>query len=143
MWGRARATTRQREMAVRLALGSSGSRLLRQLLTESLLLAATGAALGIVLAQSLSRVRVWSFSTESTEINLRIVTDWRVLLFAAGVAGFTCIVFWIMPALRSTRVEPISSMKAGGRGTTRRHERFLLPRLLGVSPIFVSLGLFV
>ncbi len=139
----ARASTRQREMAVRLALGASRSRLLRQLLTESLLLAATGAALGIVLAQSLSRVLVWSFSTESTEINLRIVTDWRVLLFAAGVAGLTCIVFGIMPALRATRVEPISAMKAGGRGTTGSHERFSLQRLLVVTQISVSLVLLV
>src|SRR5207245_1481350 len=82
-------------------------------------------------------------STESTEINLRIVTDWRVLLFAAGVAGLTCIVFGIMPTLRATRVEAISAMKAGGRGTTGSHERFSLQRLLVVTQISVSLVLVV
>jgi putative ABC transport system permease protein len=139
----ARASVRQREMAVRLALGASRARLIRQLLTESLLLAATGAAMGIALAQSLSRLLVWSFSTEGAEANLRMVTDWRVLLFAAGVAAFTCVVFGIAPALRATRAEPISAMKAGGRGTTGGRERFSLQRLLVVTQVSVSLVLLV
>jgi predicted permease len=139
----ARASVRQREMAVRLALGASRSRLIRQLLTESLLLAATGAATGIALAQSLSRLLVWSFSTQGAEANLQMVTDWRVLLFAAGVAAFTCVVFGIAPALRATRAEPISAMKAGGRGTTGGRERFSLQRLLVVTQVSVSLVLLV
>jgi predicted permease len=139
----ARASARQREMAVRLALGASRGRLLRQLLTESLLLAATGAAVGIVLAQSLSRVLVWSFSTEGTEVNLQTVTDWRVLLFAAGVAALTCVVFGMVPALRASRAEPISAMKAGGRGTSGSHERFSMQRLLVMTQISVSLVLLV
>jgi predicted permease len=139
----ARASARQREMAVRLALGASRSRLLRQLFTESLLLAAIGAALGIALAQSLSRLLVWSFSTEGAEANLQMVTDWRVLLFAAGVAAFTCVVFGIAPALRATRAEPISAMKAGGRGTTGGRERFSLQQLLVVTQVSVSLVLLV
>src|SRR5439155_25188257 len=89
------------------------------------------------------RLLVWFFSTESTEINLRIVTDWRVLLFAVGVAGLTWIVFGIMPTLRANRVEAISAMEAGGRGTTGSHERFSLQRLLGVTQISVSLVLLV
>ncbi len=139
----ARASARQREMAVRLALGASRSRLLRQLFTESLLLAAIGAALGVALAQSLSRLLVWSFSTEGAEANLQMVTDWRVLLFAAGVAAFTCVVFGIAPALRATRAEPISAMKAGGRGTTGGRERFSLQQLLVVTQVSVSLVLLV
>jgi predicted permease len=139
----ARASARQREMAVRLALGASRSRLLRQLFTESLLLAAIGAALGVALAQSLSRLLVWSFSTEGAEANLQMVTDWRVLLFAAGVAAFTCVVFGIAPALRATRTEPISAMKAGGRGTTGGRERFSLQQLLVVTQVSVSLVLLV
>jgi predicted permease len=139
----ARASVRQREMAVRLALGAWRARLIRQLLTESLLLAATGAAMGIALAQFLSQLLVWSFSTEGAGVTLQTVTDWRVLLFAAGVAVFTCVVFGIAPALRATRAEPISAMKAGGRGTTGGRERFSLQRLLVVAQVSVSLVLLV
>jgi predicted permease len=139
----ARASARQREMAVRLALGASRARLIRQLLTESLLLAATGTAMGIALAQSLSRLLVWSFSTDGAEANLQMVTDWRVLLFAAGVAVFTCVIFGIAPAMRATRAEPISAMKAGGRGTTGGRERFSMQRLLVVTQVSVSLVLLV
>jgi predicted permease len=139
----ARASARQREMAVRLALGASRSRLLRQLLTESLLLAATGAPLGIALAQSLSRLLVRSFSTEGATVTLQTVTDWRVLLFAVGVATLTCAVFGVVPALRATRAEPISAMKTGGRGTTGGRERFSLQRLLVVTQVSVSLVLLV
>jgi predicted permease len=139
----ARASIRQREMAVRLALGASRSRLLRQLLTESLLLASTGAALGIALAQFLSQLLVWAFSTEGAEANLETATDWRVLLFAAGIAVLTCVLFGVAPALRATRAEPISAMKSGGRGTTAGRERFSLQRLLVVAQVSVSLVLLV
>jgi predicted permease len=139
----ARASVRQREMAVRLALGASRGRLIRQLLTESLLLAATGAAIGIALAQYLSRLLVWSFSTEGAGVTLQMVTDWRVLLFAAGVAAFTCVVFGIAPAVRATRAAPISAMKAGGRGTSGGRERFSLQRLLVVTQVSVTLVLLV
>jgi predicted permease len=139
----ARASSRQREMALRLALGASRRRLLRQLFTESLLLAGTGAVLGVALAQSLSRLLVWSFSTEGAEANLQMVSDWRVLLFSAGVAVFTCVVFGISPALRATSAEPIFAMKAGGRGTTGGRERFSLQRFLVVTQVSVSLVLLV
>src|SRR5277367_1131390 len=139
----ARASVRQREMALRLALGASRGRLLRQLFTESLLLAATGAVLGVTLAQFLSRLLVWSFSTDGAGVTLQTVTDSRVLLFAAGITAFTCVIFGIAPALRSTRTEPISAMKAGGRGTTGGRERFSLQRLLVVTQVSVSLVLLV
>ena len=139
----ARASVRQREMALRLALGASRGRLIRQLFTESFLLAATGAVLGVALAQSLSRLLVWSFSTDGAGVTLQMVTDWRVLLFTAGIAAFTCVIFGIAPALRATRTEPISAMKAGGRGTTGGRERFSLQRLLVVGQVSVSLVLLV
>jgi predicted permease len=139
----ARASIRQREMAVRLALGASRSRLLRQLLTESLLLASTGAALAMALAQFLSQLLVWAFSTEGAEANLQTATDWRVLVFAAGIAVLTCLLFGVAPALRATRAEPISAMKSGGRSTTGGRERFSLQRLLVVAQVSVSLVLLV
>jgi predicted permease len=139
----ARSSAREREMAVRLALGASRGRLLRQLLAETGLLAVMGAALGIGLAQSLSRFLVWALSTEDTEVNLRIATDWRVLLFAAGATALTCIIFGLVPALRATKAEPVAAMKAGGRGMTAGRERFSLQRLMVVTQISVSLVLLV
>jgi predicted permease len=139
----ARASARQREMAVRLALGAGRGRLLRQLLTEGLLLAGIGAVAGVALAQWLSRGLVLAFTTGGTPPNLRLVMDWRVLLFAVSAAALTCVVFGSVPALRATRTDPIDAMKAGGRATTGGRERFSLQRLLVVSQIAVSLVLLV
>jgi predicted permease len=137
----ARASLREREIAVRLALGASRARLLRQLLAESGLLAATGAVLGIGLAQLLSRVLVWSLSTESSSVSLPMTTDWRVLLFAVVAAVLTCAVFGVVPALRATNAEPVTAMKQAGRGITGGRERFSMQRLLVVTQIAVSLVL--
>src|SRR4029453_9041369 len=105
----ARASTREREVAVRLALGASRGRLFRQLLTESGLLAALGGVIGLGLAQFLSRTLVDSISTESNTVELPLATDWRVLAFAAAVAAGTCIVFGGVPALRGARAEPVGA----------------------------------
>jgi predicted permease len=139
----ARASAREHEVALRLALGASRSRLLRQLLTESALLATMGTALGVSLAQLLSRILLWSLSTESGSIHLEVGTDWRVLLFAAGLAGLTCAFFGAIPALRATKTEPVAAMKAGSRGLTGGRERFSMQRLMMVTQIAVSLVLLV
>jgi predicted permease len=138
----ARASTREREIAVRLAMGASRGRLLRQLLAESALLAFIGAAFGIVLAALLSRLLVTSFSTDGS-VDLSVSTDWRVLLFTTVVATVTCLVFGIVPALRATAAEPVSAMKTGGRGMTGGRERFSLQRFMVVAQISVSLVLLV
>jgi len=139
----ARASTRERELAVRLALGASRARLVRQLLTESALLAVAGTALGIALAHSLSGVLVWTISTEGSSVNLNTAMDWRVLLFAAGVAVLTCAAFGVLPALRAAQAQPAAAMKASGRGMTAGRERFSLQRLMVVTQISVSLVLLV
>jgi predicted permease len=139
----ARATARQHEVAVRLALGASRATLLRQFLVESGLLAASGAALGIGLAQILSRVLVRTLSTADAAPTLTIATDWRVLLFTAGLAMATCLVFGIAPALRAARILPASAMKSGGRSMTAGRERFSVQRLMVVTQIAVSLVLLV
>ncbi|HJQ25493.1 MAG TPA: ABC transporter permease [Blastocatellia bacterium] len=137
----ARASARQREIAVRLALGASRGRLVRQLLAESLLLAAVGAALGAGLAQALSRLLVAFLSTSADPVFLDLAPDWRVLGFAAGLAGLTCILFGLAPAVRATRMELSAVMKSGGRGLTASRERFSLRRALVVAQVALSLVL--
>ncbi|MGA8028420.1 MAG: FtsX-like permease family protein [Bryobacteraceae bacterium] len=88
-----RATMRDREMAVRLAIGASRWRLIRQLLTEGLVLAATGAILGACLARLFSRDLVLFLTTQRDSIYLDLSLNWRVLCFAAAVAVSTCLVF--------------------------------------------------
>ena len=139
----ARASAREREIAVRAALGASRGRLFRQLLAESALLAALGSVMGVALAQVLSRVLVWSLSTESGSVSLSLATDWRVLVFAAAAGGLTCVVFGALPAIRGTRVEPLAAMKAGGRGMSAGRDRLFLQRLMVATQIAVSLVLLV
>jgi len=137
----ARASTRQREMALRLTLGASRSRLIRQLLAESLLLAGLGTFAGVVLAQILSRALVAFLSTQQNRIFMELTPDWRVLGFAAGLALLTCLLFGLTPAIQASRTEPGGVMKASGRGATAGRDRFLLRRALVVSQVALSLVL--
>ena len=137
----ARASVRQREMALRLTLGASRSRLIRQLLAESLLLATLGTVAGAALAQVLSRVLVAFLSTEGNRIFVELTLDWRVLGFAAGLAILTCVLFGLAPAIQASRTDPGAAMKAGARGATPGRERFLLRRVLVVSQVALSLVL--
>jgi len=137
----ARASSREREIAVRQALGASRIRLIRQLLAESLLLAVAGAALGAFLAQSLSRFLVTFLNTTGNIVFLDLGLDWRVLGFAAGTGALTCVLFGLTPALRATRIEPGAAMKTSGRGLTAGRERFSLRRGLVVLQVALSLVL--
>lgn len=139
----ARASSRERELAVRLALGASRWRLARQLLSESLLLAFAGALLGGVVASLVSRAIVWFLSTENDGPRLDLTADWRVLGFMAGVAALTCLLFGLLPALRASGAQPGAAMKAGGRGMTAGRDRFSFQRLLVATQIAVSLVLVV
>ncbi len=139
----ARMSARDREVAVRLALGASRIRLLRQFLTESCVLAVMGAAAAIAIAQVLSRALIWALSTEAGGPVLALTIDWRILLFAALVAIVTCVVFGVAPALRALRVEPGEAMKTGGRGNTAGPARFAMQRLMVITQIAVSLVLLV
>jgi predicted permease len=138
----ARATQREREVAVRLALGASRLVLVRQLLTESAVLAVCGAALGAALAQALSRVLIWALSTQSGAPILSLALNWRVLGFTALVAVATCLVFGVAPAVRATRVSPTAAMR-GGRGLTAERGRLFAHRLMVVTQIAISLVLLV
>ncbi|HLJ14441.1 MAG TPA: ABC transporter permease [Bryobacteraceae bacterium] len=107
----ARGATRQREIAIRLALGSGRGRLIRQLLTESLLLSGIGAALGVLLAD-------WGTSllVRYLDVFLDLKPDVRVLAFTACVAILSGLLFGIAPAWRGTSVLPQAAMKANSRG---------------------------
>jgi predicted permease len=137
----ARASAREREIAVRQALGASRGRLIRQLLSESLFLATVGDVLGAVLAQVLSRSLVAYLSTTTDPVFVDLTPDWRVFGFAAGLAVVTCLLFGVAPAIRLTRLEPGAVIKSGGRGMTAGRERFSLRRGLVVLQVALSLVL--
>ena len=139
----ARASVKRREVAIRMAMGASRGRILRQVLLESALLATFGAALGAAFAQPLSRALVNSLDTSGNTIHLTIMADWRVLLFAAVAASATCVIFGSMPALRSTRIEPLASLKSGERGVVGNRERFFVQRAMVITQIAVSMVLLV
>jgi predicted permease len=139
----ARASTREREMAVRLALGASAGRVRQQLLLESLVLAVAGSVLGIGLASFFSKTVVRLISTERNPFYLVTNIDWRVLSFTAFMAVATCLLFGLAPAFRSSRTEPGAVLKAGGRGMTAGRKRFSFQQTLVVSQIAFSLVLLV
>ena len=137
----ARASVREREIAVRQALGASRGRLIRQLFVESLLLATVGATVGAAIAQGLSRLLISFLNTDGNSVFLELSLDWRVLGFAVLLAGLTCVLFGLAPAIRATRIELGAVMKAGGRGLTASRERFGLRRALVVVQVALSLVL--
>jgi predicted permease len=137
----ARASTRRREIAVRLAIGASRSRLVRQLMAESLLVAAAGAALGAWLAGVLGSALVTFLATPSSPVSVDLTPNWRMALFATGLGALTCLAFGLMPALRATRAQ--ASAALGSRGETDPAGRFRLRGALVVAQLAVSLVLLV
>src|SRR6202451_4705162 len=137
----ARAGARQREMALRLTLGASRSRLIRQLLAESFLLATLGTLAGVGLAQILSRALVAFLSTQQNPVFVELTPDWRVLGFAAGIAILTCILFGLTPAIQASRTEPGAALKANARGATAGRNHFRVRQAFVVSQVALSLVL--
>ena len=137
----ARASTREREIAVRQAIGASRVRLILQLLTESMLLALVGAALGTGLAIALSRALIAFLTTEQNQMFVGLELDWRVLGFTAGTAILTCILFGLAPALRATRIAPAAVIRSAGRGLTAGRDKFSLRRGLVVAQVAISMVL--
>jgi predicted permease len=116
----ARAAARKREIGVRLSLGAGRARLVRQLLTESLVLAALGGVMGIAFAYEGTRVLLWMLSDVGLPLAIPFETDWRTLGFLAAVSLTTGILFGLAPALRATRVTLADTLKDAGRGGSSR-----------------------
>jgi len=112
-----RATARRREIAVRVAIGAGRSRVIRQLLTESLVLATFGAALGVLFAVWSSRFLVRLLSTSANPVWLDLSPNARVLGFAAVVTALTTLLFGLAPAWRAARGDPHALLRGQGRGT--------------------------
>ena len=138
----ARAAARQKEFAVRKALGASRWRLIRQLLTECLLLSIAGALLGILVARWGTQLLVRYISTANNKIYLDLSLDWRILGFTAAVAISTGLLFGLLPAFRSTRVSLTAAMK-GRRSGSERHGRLGPGKWIVASQVALSLLLLV
>jgi len=137
----ARAGARERQITIRLALGATRARMIRELLSESILLAVAGSICGLFLAFAVSRMLVAFLSTADTQIFLELGTDWRVLGFATALAVLTTVLFGLAPAFRATRGEPAALLQSGSRGMTGGRERFTLRRVLVVSQVSLSVVL--
>src|SRR2546425_2236619 len=134
----ARASARERQITIRRALGATRWRMVRELLSESLLLATAGSICGLFLALAISRMLVAFISTQQNPIFLDLGMDWRVLAFTTALAVLTTVSFGLAPALRATRAEPATLLHSGSRGTTGGRERFSLRRILIVSQVGLS-----
>jgi predicted permease len=118
----ARSSARQREMSVRLALGAGRSRILRQVLTESLMLAAIGGALGLLLGYLARTALPKLFLNAWESDSIHVPFDWKVFSFTAGVTLATGVLFGIAPAWSATRAEIGTAIKDGGKAATRQRK---------------------
>jgi len=141
-----RATVRERELAVRLALGAGRGRLVRQLLAESVLLAAAGGAGAALLSQSLSTGLVGLLQTNGFQffsVAFDLDPNWRVLAFGTGLALVTCLLFGLAPAVLPTRSSPAGLLRGAGRTSTDARPRAAARSGLVVVQIALSLLLVV
>ena len=135
----ARSAKRTREMGIRTALGAERSRLVRQLLTESLLVSLAGGGAGLLLGLGGSQL-LWSFRPAGLNQNsLPVGLDWRVFLFTAAVTVFTGILFGLAPAIRTSISNLAEILKSGGRGGSEAFARNKLRSVLVVGEVSLAL----
>jgi predicted permease len=142
----ARGASRQKEIAVRVALGAGGTRLVRQMLTESVLLAAIGGAVGLLFAEWAEVALLRMVSAGNGQVPLNLHPNARILAFTFGVSVLTGILFGIAPALRAKSVDLNSVLKAAARGfsgTSSHPGRMPIGKVLVVAQVALSLLLLV
>jgi predicted permease len=139
----ARAAARRREFSIRMAIGAGRARLIRQLLTESLLLGLLGVPAGLVLAKWGSRFLVRLLSTAGDPLQIDLSLDGMVLLFTAGLTVGTCLLFGLAPAFRAVRVAAHEALSLASRGTVAGANRFNLGKALVAGQIALCLVLMV
>jgi predicted permease len=141
----ARATGRNREVAIRLAIGATRRRLMSQLLTESLLLAIAGGALGLLLAYVGDRLLTLAMTSYQFSLpNARVVDiDWRVLLFSLAITVATAVVFGLAPSWATTKTDLNESLKESGSSTTTEPGRRRLRNALVISEMALALVLLI
>ena len=138
----ARATGRHKEMAIRSALGASRLRVIRQLLTESVLLSIAGGSVGLLLAVWWSDLLV-ALGKEDIPRALEVGIDWRVLAFTLGVSLITGLIFGLAPAFHSSKTELVESLKEGARGSSDGLRRIRLRNVLMVGELAMAVVLLV
>jgi predicted permease len=138
----ARASGRRHEIAVRLSIGASRGRLLRQLFTESLLLAGVGGLTGALLAKPLCRVLL-HYAAGSGSLSLDMRLDARSLTFTFGLSLLTSVLFGLAPAWRNTRVDLSPAIKSSGHNTTASGGRMRIGRILVSAQVALSVLLLV
>jgi len=142
-----RATARQREMAMRAALGSGRARLIRLLLVESLLLAFAGTAAGLVLARWATSLFVASLDVAvDLPLNLDFHYDWRVFLYATAIAGITGGLMGLIPATRASRAQVTALLHDGGHGSSgagrqRLRSAMVIAQVAGSLVLLIVAGL--
>lgn len=134
----ARGIARRREISVRLAIGAGRWRLVRQLLTESLLLAGVGAAIGLAFASPLIKLVLSMSGRGGGPITLDARLDWRTLLFTAVIALLTALLFGLAPAFRATRVDLTAALKDGVGGVQGSSPQLRVSRLLIAGQVALS-----
>ncbi len=139
----ARSAARQKEIAVRLALGASRARLIRQVLTESIVLSGAGALLGVLFARWGSALPIHFVSTNQEPVFLDLKMDSRVLIFTIAIAVLCGLLFGILPALRSTQVNAMSAMKEGHAQASGGRSRSVATRWIVAMQVALSLILLI
>jgi len=138
-----RASERRKEIAIRLAIGAGRGRLMRQLLTESVMLALMGGVLGLLFALWTARLIVAFKPPLAIPLSLDVTLDVKVLAFTMGLALLTGLICGVAPALQASKPDLVGTLRDDSAGPGRRHRRLGLRNLLVIAQVAISTVLLV